>query len=165
MGPNAAGGHPKSTFDSPKPALRTERNIVESCKVQRWVHGTATRPWPPRSAPDTPPLRLSVVFGDDLNLYCACAGAAHEETPHPHDKQSVGPPPAGRSLKDPAARLPFGGRRSGPRRLERTPVAVHLLPRGEGKRSSYARGRPQNILFPLREGPSQNWQRPSFLNV
>src|SRR5208282_1927236 len=35
------------------------------------------------SAPDTPPLRLSAVFGDHLNLFSACAGAAHEGTPHP----------------------------------------------------------------------------------
>ena len=62
--------------------------------------------WPPRCAPDTPPLRLSAnVLGMMKEYYLLAVG---------------------RSGRDPS---------SGPRRLKRTPVAVHLLPAGEGKQS------------------------------
>ena len=62
--------------------------------------------WPPRCAPDTPPLRISAnVLGRMKEYYLLAAG---------------------RSGRDPS---------SGPRRLVRTPVAVHLLPPGEGKQS------------------------------
>ena len=80
--------------------------------------------WPPRSAPDTPPLRISAEVRRRMNENYSLAAA---------------------SARNPS---------SGPRRLESTPVAVHLLPLGEGRRNQ-ALPRPRQESFP--SPPGRGW--------
>jgi len=128
-----------------------------------------SRPWPPRSAPDTPPLRLSVEVWRRMKEYSLLAAGPLGKRPLTRRRMAATlSPRRGKRFKD---RDPS----SGPRRLMRAPVAVHLprflgsdgphrgpeigLPLGEGKHSFYAPARVIGFPSPRRETvTSDEWR-------